>query len=106
MVDGKNLAYACARFMQSLALPAQDPGMTSVSTAIDVQPTRLLANPIGENWLSYNGDYTGRRTASSMKSALLTWPSCAPSGSFTRRIQQPLKSRRLWWTNYVRHRRE
>jgi alcohol dehydrogenase (cytochrome c) len=39
----------------------QDPGMTSVSTSIDVQPTRLLANPIGENWLSYNGDYTGRR---------------------------------------------
>ena len=35
--------------------------MTSVSTSIDVQPTRLLANPIGENWLSYNGDYTGRR---------------------------------------------
>ena len=44
-----------------VALPAQDPGMTSVSTALDVQPTRLLANPIGENWLSYNGDYTGRR---------------------------------------------
>jgi alcohol dehydrogenase (cytochrome c) len=44
-----------------VALPAQDPGMTSVSTAIDVQPARLLANPIGGNWLSYNGDYTGRR---------------------------------------------
>jgi len=43
------------------ASPAQDPGMTSVSTAIDVQPTRLLVNPIGESWLSYNGDYTGRR---------------------------------------------
>ena len=43
------------------ALPAQDAGITSVSTAIDVQPTRLLAKPIAENWLSYNGDYTGRR---------------------------------------------
>ena len=43
------------------ALPAQDPGITSVSTAIDVQPTRLLTKPIAENWLSYNGDYTGRR---------------------------------------------
>jgi alcohol dehydrogenase (cytochrome c) len=44
-----------------VALPAQDPGMRSVSTSIDVEPTRLLANPIGENWPSYNGDYTGRR---------------------------------------------
>ena len=43
------------------ALPAQDPGIASVSTAIDVQPTRLLTKPIAENWLSYNGDYTGRR---------------------------------------------
>jgi alcohol dehydrogenase (cytochrome c) len=43
------------------ALPAQDPGIASVSTAIDVQPARLLTEPIGENWLSYNGDYTGRR---------------------------------------------
>jgi alcohol dehydrogenase (cytochrome c) len=46
------------------ALPAQDPGIASVSTAIDVQPTRLLTNPIAENWLSYNGDYTGRRYSS------------------------------------------
>jgi len=43
------------------ALPAQDPGIASVSTAIDVQPTRLLTKPIAESWLSYNGDYTGRR---------------------------------------------
>ena len=42
-------------------MPAQDPGIASVSTAIDVQPTRLLTKPIAENWLSYNGDYTGRR---------------------------------------------
>src|SRR5437867_4270420 len=44
-----------------VALPAQEPGMTSVSTSIDVQPTSLVANPIGENRLSYNGDYTGLR---------------------------------------------
>src|SRR6266850_1418847 len=43
------------------AWPAQDPGIASVSTGIDVLPTRLLTKPIGENWLSYNGDYTGRR---------------------------------------------
>jgi len=52
------LAFALWRVA---ALPAQDPGIASVSTAIDVQPTRLLTKPIAENWLSYNGDYTGRR---------------------------------------------
>src|ERR1700747_563929 len=52
------LAFALWRVA---ALPAQDPGIASVSTAIDVQPTRLLAKPIAGNWLSYNGDYTGRR---------------------------------------------
>src|SRR5215469_5095147 len=38
-------------------------GVTSgtVSATIDVQPSQLEATPVGENWLSYNGDYTGRR---------------------------------------------
>jgi alcohol dehydrogenase (cytochrome c) len=33
----------------------------SISTLIDVQPNELLAQPVGANWLSYNGDYSGRR---------------------------------------------
>ena len=41
------------------ALAAQGARMSSV--AIDVHPARLLTEPVGENWLSYNGDYTGRR---------------------------------------------
>ena len=38
-------------------------GMTksTVSATIDVQPSQLVATPVAENWLSYNGDYTGRR---------------------------------------------
>src|SRR5246127_4630339 len=32
-----------------------------VSTSIDVQRTDLLAQPAAENWLSYHGDYSGRR---------------------------------------------
>ena len=28
---------------------------------IDVQPGDLLVQPVAENWISYNGDYTGRR---------------------------------------------
>jgi alcohol dehydrogenase (cytochrome c) len=35
--------------------------MVSLSTNLDVQPARLLTKPVTENWLSYNGDYTGRR---------------------------------------------
>jgi len=34
---------------------------SSVSTRIDVQPAQLATTPVSANWLSYNGDYTGRR---------------------------------------------
>lgn len=33
----------------------------SISGVIDVQPDELQAQPVGANWLSYNGDYSGRR---------------------------------------------
>src|SRR5436189_2975451 len=36
----------------------------SVSTSIEVSREALAAQPIGANWLSYNGDYTGRRFSS------------------------------------------
>src|SRR5579883_2592040 len=32
-----------------------------ISSLMDVQPSFLLVSPPGENWPSYNGDYTGRR---------------------------------------------
>jgi alcohol dehydrogenase (cytochrome c) len=35
-----------------------------VSTAIDIQDSALSAQPAGANWLSYNGDYSGRRYSS------------------------------------------
>jgi alcohol dehydrogenase (cytochrome c) len=34
---------------------------SSISTHIDVEPSELLSTPVAANWLSYNGDYTGRR---------------------------------------------
>ena len=34
------------------------------SSAIDVTPEELVAQPVGANWLSYNGDYSGRRYSS------------------------------------------
>src|SRR4029077_9929882 len=39
----------------------QDSATTSVSTTIEVSREALRAQPVGANWLSYNGDYTGRR---------------------------------------------
>ena len=44
-----------------LPLGAQSEKKGSVSTLIDVQPSELLSAPVSANWLSYNGDYTGRR---------------------------------------------
>jgi alcohol dehydrogenase (cytochrome c) len=40
---------------------AQNPSITSVSSRIDVDPSQLLKRPVSSNWISYNGDYTGRR---------------------------------------------
>ena len=39
----------------------QDKNAMAISASIDVGPADLLAQPVGANWVSYNGDYTGRR---------------------------------------------
>ena len=39
-------------------------GQSSTSVQINVQPEKLLSQPVGVDWLSYNGDYTGRRFSS------------------------------------------
>src|SRR5215471_15904413 len=44
-----------------VSLCAQSGKSSSVSTRIDVQPTQLVSAPASANWVSYNGDYTGRR---------------------------------------------
>ena len=49
-----------AFFKPSNSLSAQERVDRAVSTMIDVQPADMLA-PAGENWLSYHGDYSGRR---------------------------------------------
>ena len=40
---------------------AQSPTTTSVTARVDVTSSQLLATPADHNWISYNGDYTGRR---------------------------------------------
>lgn len=40
---------------------AQDPPASPVTAEINVSTEALAAKPVSANWLSYNGDYTGRR---------------------------------------------
>jgi len=50
-----------ALLLKAMPLSSQDDRMTSLTTTIDVLPVQLLSRPSATNWLSYNGDYTGRR---------------------------------------------
>jgi alcohol dehydrogenase (cytochrome c) len=58
--------FAPAILLGCLALPGNlaPPQQNSIAVNIDVQPEKLLTQPAGSNWLSYNGDYTGRRFSS------------------------------------------
>jgi alcohol dehydrogenase (cytochrome c) len=47
-------------FLVAHAAGQEKTGKT-ISSAIDVQPAELLLQPPGANWISYNGDYSGRR---------------------------------------------
>src|SRR5260370_18049608 len=46
--------------LPAVAHPQEAAG-ASVSTSIQVTQEMLAERPVGANWLSYNGDYTGRR---------------------------------------------
>ena len=47
-----------------LAVCAGMSAQSSVTTEPKVSAEDLLAQPVGTNWTSYNGDYTGRRFSS------------------------------------------
>jgi alcohol dehydrogenase (cytochrome c) len=57
-------------FAYAAAIFAQGARMTSLATSVDVDPARLLTEPVAENWISYNGDYTGRRFSALSEIAL------------------------------------
>jgi alcohol dehydrogenase (cytochrome c) len=59
------VTLALAAFLGCLMmLAADDVAKGSTSAVIDVLPSQLNAQPPGANWLSYNGDFTGRRFSS------------------------------------------
>jgi len=45
-------------------LAADTPTKESRTSVVDVLPADLIAQPLAANWLSYNGDYSGRRYSS------------------------------------------
>ena len=66
IIEMKRYAAAAILFLFATAtqgLIAQDKGFHS-SSPVDVKAEDLLTRPVGENWSSYNGDYTGRRFSS------------------------------------------
>jgi alcohol dehydrogenase (cytochrome c) len=75
--SASRLAATCALSMATFAVPGQAAESAGKTTAasieaehgpalglIDVQPSELLQRAIKDNWISYNGDYTGRRYSS------------------------------------------
>jgi len=48
----------------AIRLTGEQTGKSPVRAQADVQPRDLLAEPVGADWTSYNGDYTGRRFSS------------------------------------------
>jgi alcohol dehydrogenase (cytochrome c) len=49
----------CGAF--AILATAQEKASLDLHSMIEVQPTDLAAQPPGANWISYNGDYSGRR---------------------------------------------
>src|SRR5437660_2704936 len=63
-----NLSRACVLYLlgvvcAGIPLTAQ-PGQLPLTAVTTVGAEDLLARPVGANWTSYNGDYTGRRYSS------------------------------------------
>ena len=54
-------AILFALFASSQVIAQETTNADLLSAALDVQPAALIAQPVADNWLSYNGDYSGRR---------------------------------------------
>jgi len=58
------VANICVLLTCLLALANENSPVAPISAAIDVRADDLLVQPPGANWVSYNGDYSGRRYSS------------------------------------------
>lgn len=55
------LIFAIIASLSSFAAFGEEPSLPSATAKIDVGPEALLVRTAAENWVSYNGDYSGRR---------------------------------------------
>ncbi len=53
-----------AVFRPAGSTAATQPEQPAVNAVVSVSPEELLAHPVGANWTSYNGDYSGQRYSS------------------------------------------
>jgi alcohol dehydrogenase (cytochrome c) len=60
-IGAQILVMAAILLCSLVPLGADQKSDASLSTLIDVQPSDMRAQPSSSNWISYNGDYTGRR---------------------------------------------
>ena len=61
---GAFIVFLMAAACTSLPAAGQQPGRSPAIADTKVSAEDLLAQPVGANWTSYNGDYTGRRYSS------------------------------------------
>jgi alcohol dehydrogenase (cytochrome c) len=61
MAPGMRLTLAIALLAGCWLARAEDLPRESNSSVVDVLPSELARRPPGANWLSYNGDFSGRR---------------------------------------------
>jgi alcohol dehydrogenase (cytochrome c) len=78
-----------ASALLTTSLSAQSSADAPVSAVLDVSNSDLLVAPVGANWPSYNGDYTGRRytslsqiTPANVGNLRAQWAFHAPNSSF------------------------
>jgi alcohol dehydrogenase (cytochrome c) len=57
-------AAALAWSLMSTSTAGPNSSQGSITVILDVLPEQLVQQPVSQNWLSYNGDYTGRRFSS------------------------------------------
>ena len=66
--EGESAQKLCWRWLPFLGLTmlaaSDDLPRESGAAVLDVSSTELMTSPPGANWLSYNGDFTGRRFSS------------------------------------------
>jgi alcohol dehydrogenase (cytochrome c) len=61
MLSGRTVFLLLSNLLSAGLMMTAQQARPPVTTDVNIEAADLLARPVGENWTSYNGDYTGRR---------------------------------------------